>query len=54
MKVRSSSDYLHLTAALRLYPSVPFNVRTALVDTTLPRGGGPDGMDVFPYNLGVY
>lgn len=29
---------------LRLYPSVPFNVRLALTDTTLPRGGGPDGL----------
>jgi cytochrome P450 len=29
---------------LRLYPSVPFNVRLALKDTTLPHGGGPDGM----------
>lgn len=28
---------------LRLYPVVPFNVRFALRDTTLPRGGGPDG-----------
>ncbi|OTB02331.1 hypothetical protein M426DRAFT_322763 [Hypoxylon sp. CI-4A] len=32
-----------LGETLRLYPSVPFNVRTALRDTTLPRGGGPDG-----------
>jgi cytochrome P450 len=30
---------------LRLYPSVPFNVRLALKDTTLPRGGGPSGQD---------
>jgi cytochrome P450 len=29
---------------LRLYPVVPFNVRLALKDTTLPRGGGPDGL----------
>jgi cytochrome P450 len=28
---------------LRLYPSVPINSRTALVTTTLPRGGGLDG-----------
>ncbi|KAI2628979.1 cytochrome P450 [Xylaria nigripes] len=28
---------------LRLYPIVPFNERYALKDTTLPRGGGPDG-----------
>jgi cytochrome P450 len=26
---------------LRLYPPVPFNVRLALNDTTLPTGGGP-------------
>lgn len=30
---------------LRLYPVVPFNVRTSLKDTTLPRGGGKDGME---------
>ncbi|KAI9053821.1 hypothetical protein LZ554_002769 [Drepanopeziza brunnea f. sp. 'monogermtubi'] len=29
---------------LRLYPVVPFNVRLALKDTTLPHGGGPDGL----------
>jgi cytochrome P450 len=29
--------------ALRVYPVVPFNGRTATKDTTLPRGGGPDG-----------
>ncbi|PQE29240.1 glycoside hydrolase family 20 protein [Rutstroemia sp. NJR-2017a BBW] len=29
---------------LRLYPAVPFNVRLALKDTTLPTGGGPDGL----------
>jgi cytochrome P450 len=29
--------------ALRLHPIVPGNGRTALVDTTLPVGGGPDG-----------
>lgn len=33
---------------LRLYPSVPFNVRLALKDTTLPRGGGPDGTEPLP------
>ncbi|KKF92677.1 Cytochrome P450 52A1 [Ceratocystis platani] len=32
-----------LDETMRLYPAVPFNLRTALVDTTLPRGGGPDG-----------
>ncbi len=30
-------------AALRLYPSVPVNTRTALNTTVLPTGGGPDG-----------
>lgn len=29
--------------ALRLYPSVPINVRIAQKTTWLPRGGGPDG-----------
>ncbi|OAA54744.1 cytochrome p450 alkane monooxygenase [Niveomyces insectorum RCEF 264] len=32
-----------LNETLRMYPAVPFNVRLALRDTTLPRGGGPDG-----------
>ena len=32
-----------INETLRLYPSVPLNVRLALRDTTLPRGGGPDG-----------
>lgn len=32
-----------LNEVLRLYPVVPFNVRVALNDTTLPTGGGPDG-----------
>ncbi|ETN39841.1 uncharacterized protein HMPREF1541_06067 [Cyphellophora europaea CBS 101466] len=34
-----------INETLRLYPVVPFNVRAALKDTTLPRGGGPDGME---------
>ena len=29
--------------ALRLHPIVPGNGRVAIVDTTLPVGGGPDG-----------
>ncbi|KAB8263955.1 cytochrome P450 [Aspergillus pseudonomiae] len=33
-----------LNETMRLYPVVPFNVRLALHDTTLPRGGGPDGL----------
>lgn len=34
-----------LNEVLRLYPVVPYNVRVALEDTTLPRGGGPEGLD---------
>ncbi|KAF8456749.1 cytochrome P450 52A5 [Kalaharituber pfeilii] len=34
-----------LNETLRLYPAVPFNIRTALKDTTFPRGGGPNGRD---------
>ena len=30
-------------SALRLYPVLPGNQRTAIVDTILPLGGGPDG-----------
>lgn len=38
-------DYLRyvLNESLRVYPVVPINARTASRDTTLPRGGGPDG-----------
>ncbi|KAF2174286.1 hypothetical protein M409DRAFT_62362 [Zasmidium cellare ATCC 36951] len=32
-----------INECLRLYPPVPRNSRTAVRDTTLPRGGGPDG-----------
>ncbi|WQF81919.1 Putative cytochrome P450 [Colletotrichum destructivum] len=32
-----------LSETLRLHSVVPFNSRRALVDTTLPTGGGPDG-----------
>jgi cytochrome P450 len=32
-----------INEVLRLYPIVPLNVRAAFRDTTLPRGGGPDG-----------
>jgi len=34
-----------INEVLRLYPIVPFNVRTANKDTTLPRGGGKDGTE---------
>lgn len=34
-----------INETLRLYPVVPFNVRTSLTDTTLPRGGGSDGKE---------
>lgn len=33
-----------INETLRFYPVVPFNVRYSLRDTTLPRGGGPDGL----------
>ncbi|KAI9654899.1 MAG: hypothetical protein M1831_005268 [Alyxoria varia] len=33
----------YLSEALRLYPVVPTNTRHAVKDTSLPRGGGPDG-----------
>ncbi|KAJ5287128.1 cytochrome p450 protein [Penicillium angulare] len=32
-----------LNETLRMYPAIPYNVRMAFHDTTLPRGGGPDG-----------
>lgn len=32
-----------LNETLRLYPVVPYNMRIALKDTTLPTGGGKDG-----------
>lgn len=32
-----------LNETLRMYPAIPFNMRIALDDTSLPRGGGSDG-----------
>ncbi|KAJ5373277.1 Cytochrome P450 E-class CYP52 [Penicillium concentricum] len=42
-----SCQYLQhvMNEVLRLYPVVPFNRRTAARDTTIPRGGGPEGQD---------
>ncbi|KAJ5090162.1 hypothetical protein N7532_008846 [Penicillium argentinense] len=34
-----------INETMRVYPVVPFNVRYSLHDTTLPRGGGPDGRE---------
>lgn len=41
-----SCQYLQhvMNEVLRLYPSVPLNSRRAVRDTTIPRGGGPDGL----------
>ena len=40
-----------LNETLRLYPIVPLNGRTALRDSTLPRGGGKDGKEVSHFRV---
>lgn len=43
-KLKSCSYLQHvMNETLRLFPSVPLNSRQATRDTTIPRGGGPDG-----------
>ncbi|KAL2827176.1 cytochrome P450 [Aspergillus cavernicola] len=42
-----------LNETMRLYPVVPFNVRFSLKDTTLPRGGGPDGLSPVAVRAGT-
>lgn len=41
-----SCSYLQwcMNETLRLFPTVPINSRRSVRDTTLPRGGGPDGL----------
>lgn len=44
-----------INEALRLYPSVPRNIRYSTETTTLPKGGGPDGQSplLVPKGAGV-
>ena len=39
--------------ALRLLPPVPSNTRSAVKDTTIPVGGGPDGRSPYPPFAGL-
>ncbi|WEW57443.1 hypothetical protein PRK78_002910 [Emydomyces testavorans] len=43
-----------LNETLRLYPVVPWNGREAVVTTTLPRGGGPDGKSKILVKKGTF
>lgn len=43
----------HLHAGLRLYTPVASHSRQAAVDTTLPRGGGPDGQSPVAVRAGT-
>jgi hypothetical protein len=49
------AEFIHssTTSALRLYPSVPINNRTARKDTVLPVGGGTDGKSPIFIRKGV-
>ena len=42
LRILLPHEMLTLTPALRLYPSVPVNIRMATRTTVLPTGGGPD------------
>lgn len=42
-----------INETLRLYATMPFATRQALVDTTLPRGGGPDGLSPIGVKAGT-
>lgn len=39
-----AGDFADSKLALRLQPPVPFNFRVSTKDTSLPVGGGPDGL----------
>lgn len=41
-----------INETLRMYPTVPLNMRTAAKDTTIPRGGGPDQSQPVPVRKG--
>ncbi|WP_368734303.1 cytochrome P450, partial [Erythrobacter sp. YJ-T3-07] len=51
----NSMHYLQnvLNETMRLYPTLPFNIRFALKDCTLPCGGGADGSLAVPVLKGT-